>query len=369
MNSVLTPPEENMKLLIITQKVDQHDDVLGFMHGWIAAFAHECERVTVIALGVGAYHLPDNVRVHSLGKESGIELPRFIARLVYLARFYRLLFQTRHEYDAVFVHMNHEYVLLGGILWRMWRKTIALWYAHGHVPSSLPAALRIADLVFTSTKSGFRIPSPKVHVIGQGIDTERFRPHRRFSGGDEPFRVIVVGRISPVKDYETLLRAIRISLDRGCDIVCDIIGAAPRSDQETYLEKLKRDAADLGIAARINFRGKVSNQDIPDVLSEADCFVNTSRTGSLDKAMVEAMAARLPVLTSNEAMREVLGDMSDQLMFPPGDDRALAGLLCHMVQIPGGERLAIGDALRDIVSRDHDLRHFVRKICDTLRSV
>ena len=40
----------NMKILIITQKVDQNDDVLGFFHGWIAEFAKHCEQVTVYFL-------------------------------------------------------------------------------------------------------------------------------------------------------------------------------------------------------------------------------------------------------------------------------------------------------------------------------
>ncbi|MEK7538915.1 MAG: hypothetical protein AAB552_03680 [Patescibacteria group bacterium] len=58
-----------MKLLILTQKVDQNDDILGFFHGWIREFAKHAEQVTVIALGVGEYDLPKNVRVFSLGKE------------------------------------------------------------------------------------------------------------------------------------------------------------------------------------------------------------------------------------------------------------------------------------------------------------
>ena len=58
-----------MKLLIITQKVDINDDLLGFFHGWIAEFVRQCEQVTVICLQKGEYDLPRNVRVLSLGKE------------------------------------------------------------------------------------------------------------------------------------------------------------------------------------------------------------------------------------------------------------------------------------------------------------
>jgi len=59
-----------MKLLIITQKVDMNDDVLGFMHGWINEFAKHCEKITVICLQKGEHELSDNVKVLSLGKEN-----------------------------------------------------------------------------------------------------------------------------------------------------------------------------------------------------------------------------------------------------------------------------------------------------------
>ena len=58
-----------MKILICTQKVDLNDDILGFFHSWIAEFAKQCEKVTVICLYKGEYDLPGNVKVLSLGKE------------------------------------------------------------------------------------------------------------------------------------------------------------------------------------------------------------------------------------------------------------------------------------------------------------
>src|SRR5581483_12297211 len=89
-----------MKLLILTQKVDKNDPVLGFFHGWLREFANHFEFITVIALGVGEYELPQNVRVLSLGKESGV------SKLKYLSRFYKYIWQERKNYEKVFVHMN-----------------------------------------------------------------------------------------------------------------------------------------------------------------------------------------------------------------------------------------------------------------------
>ena len=60
-----------MKLLIITQKIDQNDDILGFFHRWVEEFAKNTEKVVVIAQFVGQYNLPENIEVFSMGKEMG----------------------------------------------------------------------------------------------------------------------------------------------------------------------------------------------------------------------------------------------------------------------------------------------------------
>ena len=72
-----------MKLLIVTQKVDKNDPILGFFHRWIEEFARHVEFVTVICLGVGEYSLPVNVKVLSLGKE------KKKSRLKYIFMFYK----------------------------------------------------------------------------------------------------------------------------------------------------------------------------------------------------------------------------------------------------------------------------------------
>ena len=78
-----------MRLLIVTQKVDEHDAVLGFFHRWIVGLAKHCERMTVICLEEGAHHVPENVKVLSLGKEEGVN------KLGYLYRFYKNIWRER----------------------------------------------------------------------------------------------------------------------------------------------------------------------------------------------------------------------------------------------------------------------------------
>jgi len=163
-----------MKLLIVTQKVDIQDDNLGFFHRWIEEFAKHCELLTVICLQRGEYHLPSNVKVLSLGKETRS------SRILYLWNFYKYIFLERNNYNGVFVHMNKEYVLLGGFLWKLWNKKVTLWYAHGHTNWILRVAEKIVDTIFTSTKSGCRLNSPKIKIVGQGIDVD-FRVSSRLN--------------------------------------------------------------------------------------------------------------------------------------------------------------------------------------------
>lgn len=347
-----------MKLLIITQKVDNQDDVLGFMHRWIEQFAAQCEQVTVICLFEGRHALPANVRVFSLGKEKGV------SRLEYVVRFFRIIWREHAAYDAVFVHMNQIYVLLGGLLWRALGKRVALWYAHGAVSLSLRVAEKFAQIIFTSTNSGFRLPSKKIHVVGQGIDTDFFCPGP--IGDHDGLRLVVVGRISPVKDYETLILAAEKLQQEISGLSVEIIGGAGLPEQEIYLMQLKKIVSERKLESVINFVGPLANNAIVSRVQRADVFVNTSFTGSLDKAILEAMSCGVPVLTCNEALREVLGPYTNQLMFEKKDVAGLVEKVKFLDAIGGGERVKLGQNLRQIVVKDHGLRGFVAKIISFL---
>lgn len=344
-----------MKLLIITQKVDINDDVLGFFHEWIRKFSEKFEKVTVICLKLGQCDLPGNVRVFSLGKERGL------TRFSYLKNFYKFVLNERKNYDTVFVHMNPAYVIYGGLLWKLLGKKISLWYAHGRVDFKLRLADKITDIIFTSTADGYRLKNKKTKIVGQGIDTEKFKPAQTEDKKD--FKIVSVGRISPSKDYETLIGAIKeLKNNGGANFKIEIAGQPATEDDNNYLDLLNKRLKEEKLDDIINFIGPIPNKNLPSFLNSADLFVNMSQTGSLDKAVLEAMACGSPIFTCNEALKSVLTDYGEKLMYPKKDFKKLAEKIKWIIQLEGVERQKIADDLRAIVVKNHNLNNLIEKI-------
>ncbi|MFA6519724.1 MAG: glycosyltransferase [Candidatus Paceibacterota bacterium] len=278
-----------MKLLIVTQSVDQEDSDLGFFVRWIEEFAKHAEHLEVICLKEGKHKLPANVRVHSLGKEraSMIYHTSTWRRVAYAARFYVLMWRLRHEYDTVFVHMNPEYVILGGVFWRMWGKKIALWYTHKSVDLKLRVAEKLAGIIFTASKESFRLASKKVHVMKHGIDVDFFSPDARIARGDW---ALSVGRLMPSKRHDL---AIRRAVQEGRAL--RIAGEGP--------ERARLEALAHELHASVQFLGALTQAQLRDEYRTAAYFIHTSETGSLDKVVLEALACGLPIVTNDPALK------------------------------------------------------------------
>ena len=267
-----------MRLLIVTQAVDRTDSDLGFFVRWIEEFAKHCENVIVICLREGEYSLPDNVEVAALGRAS---------RFLRAVRLWHISIARRGKYDAVFVHMNPEYIVVAGPLWRLMHKRIALWYTHKSVDLKLRIAEVFADRIFTASKESFRLKSNKVRVMGHGIDTEFFSPDPSIVRGDW---LLSVGRLMPSKRHDL---AIQIAVKEGRAL--RIAGEGP--------ERARLEALAKKLHATVQFLGGLTQAQLRDEYRRAAYLVHTSETGSLDKVVLEALACGLLVRTNDPALK------------------------------------------------------------------
>lgn len=275
-----------MRLLIVTQKVDATDANLGFFVRWIEKLAEYAE-ITVIANEVGRHALPSaQVRVLSLGKERGA------SRFGRFFRYQKLLWCRLPQTDGVFFHMCPEYVLGAHFLPRLFDKKTSLWYVHKEVSWRLRLAALLVDKIFTASEQSCRLKRKKVEIVGHGVTAEFFAPR-----GDAPrgLRLVTVGRIAPVKDLRTLVLGFLELRKRFSDATFSVVGEPITAQDHAHLEDLRR------ISSGAQFIGGVSQGELPRLLADATVFVHASRTGSMDKAVLEALATGLPVFTSSEA--------------------------------------------------------------------
>jgi glycosyltransferase involved in cell wall biosynthesis len=359
-----------MKLLILTQKIDSGDDVLGFFHNWVAEFAKQCESLTVICLEKGEYDLPDNVKVLSLGKERASQKSKVYkveSKLRYILNFYKYIWKYRKEYDSVFVHMNQIYVVLGGVFWRIWKKKIGLWYTHKQVSLSLRMAERLVDIIFTASKESFSLKSRKLKVMGHGVFSEKFIKVKVKSQELESgkFRVLTVGRISPLKDLKTLIKAVGELKIKNYEL--KIVGRAGTDEQEKYFQEVKDLAKKLKTEDNVRFIGSVPNREVVKYYSQADLFINMAPTGGLDKAILEAMSCEVPVLVCNKTLEDDLSRINSNFIFEYKNYKELSEKIKFILDMRAEERIEIGKKLRKIVIEKHDLKNLIKRIVEKMK--
>lgn len=343
-----------MRLLIITQKIDIHDPVLGFFHRWVEEFSKHCEKIIVVALGVGEYHLPESVRVLSLGKETGV------SRLKYLRRLAKYLWQERKNYDTVFVHMNQEYILLSGWWWRLTGKKIWFWRNHPLGSWLTKVAVKFSHRLFCTSPQSFTAQFAKVELMPAGIDTDKFKPDSHLI--KEPGSILCLGRISPVKKLEQLVGAVTIIKKDHPELAgrlrVQIVGDCLPADRN-YLRQIKQMVIDNSLEELATFHPARSNNDVVSLYNESELYVNMTPSGSLDKTILEAMACGTLILISNRAF---IGQVDEQMIFEEGQTASLAGKIMTILSLSSEARSSLSVGLRDYVISNHSLSLLVKKI-------
>ena len=160
--------------------------------------------------------------------------------------------------------------------------------------------LRLAKKVIITTGMtrehvlGF-VGEDRIGYVPNGVDTGSFMKKSVKRG--KKFRIVSVGRLYRIKNYDSLVRA--AARIRDSEVV--IYGEGP---ERPNLEKLaKEQGCDLKLP------GLVPNERLPDELNKADVFVLPSHSEGMPKALLEAMACQLPCIVSNlPTLREIIRD-------------------------------------------------------------
>jgi glycosyltransferase involved in cell wall biosynthesis len=195
------------------------------------------------------------------------------------------------------------------------------------------------------------INSARVHTIYNGLNIDRFvNTGNRSLGGQ---RVVSVGNIRRVKGHDVFVRAAAIIAQRFPRARFTIAGEIL---EQQYFQELLTLIDKLGLADRFSFEGGVT--DLPSFLAGADIFVLPSRSEGFSNALIEAMAASLPVVATKVGGNpEAVKDGVTGLLVSPEDPGALADALQELLSDSerswamgtAGRRLAIDEFSNDRV--------------------
>jgi len=222
-------------------------------------------------------------------------------------------------------------------------------------------AICVSDEVVNFYRDKLGLKETQLIMIPNAIDVSLFNGHEPQEelrshlgiGGDE-FIFTCSARLHVQKAHEVLIGAVKILNERQAgNFRVLLVGDGPRRDELRGLVKSE------GLGERILFLGL--RQDIPDILLQSDAFVLSSDYEGLSLAILEAMAARLPVIaTTVGGNPQVVENGTNGFLVPPRNSLLLADAMERLIDDPG-LAARLGASGRSKVEGTYDIQSVTRQ--------
>ena len=271
--------------------------------------------------------------------------PRAVLDIVRLLR--------RHRVDAVHSHEFAPSVYGAAAAWALRKPHVITMHSNLYFAKARRrvAAMRWAATHSTAVVAVSRdtradierflgVSATQVQVIINGVASRpgvRERLRRELALADDELLVVALGNVSPRKNHILLLRALIQLGMRRPDLRWHL--AVAGTDQGSAAE-LRGAAAQHGVADRCHLLGH--RGDTEDVLAGSDVFAMSSLHEGMPLAIIEAMFARRPIVSSSAGgIAEMIADGSEGILTPVGDVDAMSAALERLLSDPAlRERMA-----------------------------
>jgi glycosyltransferase involved in cell wall biosynthesis len=259
-----------------------------------------------------------------------------------------------------------------GQRWLLGAKRFGFRAAYAGAGKLVDGFVCVSDDVAAAVRRAYRPPADRLFVIPNGVDVARYGAAGTPAGDAARERVraalglssgarllIVVAKLFAQKGHRVLLDALR-DVERAADDAVLLVGEGPER------EALERVAGELRLPG-VRFLG--NRPDIPELLAASDLFVLPSLWEGLPMALLEAMAAGLPVVATDVAgSRQVVVDGESGILVPPGDAGALARAITRLAG-DGAERARLGRGARSRVEREFSAARQAERHAEAYASV
>jgi teichuronic acid biosynthesis glycosyltransferase TuaC len=212
----------------------------------------------------------------------------------------------------------------------------------GNAVSSLDAVVAVSQKM-ADAATALGAPRRPVEVVPNGADraiffpraVEQARAHLGLPQGEQI--ISYVGKLVPRKGVDTLIEAMGILAER--DTPTPLLLVAGIGELR---ESMEARAAELGIAGRMRFLGKIPHDDVPMAMAAGDVFVLPSLSEGLPTVVCEAMSCGRPVVaTAVDGTPEIVRDGETGFLVTPKDPEGLARALAAILDDPSlAQRMA-----------------------------
>jgi glycosyltransferase involved in cell wall biosynthesis len=310
------------------------------------------------------------IEVVALGRGPGFR-PRLGHAIAALAE--------RHR--ATVIHAHHYSPFVYSCVARLWRPGLRVVFTeHGRLSDAPPSSKRrLANQVLARFPHKIFAVSEglKAHMVGEGFSADaidvlyngidvgplpdaaaRSRARERLGVGPDVLVIGTIARLDPVKDLETLIRAVaQVSeaSNLGPGVRSPLLIIVGDGSERARLENV---AAELRVTSCVRFLGH--RDDARDYLAACDIYANSSITEGVSLTILEAMAAGVPVVATRVGGTPEVIDQTCGRLTPPRDPAAFASAVMELAADPA-LRLRLGQRGRQVVETRFTLDRMVRQ--------
>ncbi|HMS40965.1 MAG TPA: glycosyltransferase family 4 protein [Pyrinomonadaceae bacterium] len=224
------------------------------------------------------------------------------------------------------------------------------------------SGLNLCDgLIAVSNESARQLreitPNAKISIIPNAIDVTDF-DFKTEKKSENFVRLLFVGAIGKLKGERDLIKALTILRDKNLNLKVSFLGYGAES-LKSYCDELK-------ITDFIEFLGAVSLKERLGFFEKADIFVLPTYAEAMPMSVIEAMAAGLPVISTNVGgIPELVEDGENGFLFECGDVSVLAEKILLLAE-DKNLRQKFGKKAREKARKEFDFNQYTEKLRDFL---
>lgn len=344
-------------LLVINYAMDEKSQVFSHQIELVNQLSSKFDQITVLTAQVGVCNTEKNVKVVSFDWVEG-------KRVSSLLRFLKVFIRTvrSEKYTVLFSHMTSVQSAFISPITRSIKLKHYLWYAHTSNGIFLKVSRLFSDGIITSTPGSCPLKGNKVYLIGQSINSKKFK--KKNSNTQLIKNLVHIGRFDPSKNIKEIVYEVKKLQSNFPDLKLEVIGSASSDRFKDYELNVKAKFNSEVQLGWLKFTPHIPRSSLPEILQTYDCFIHSFQ-GSLDKTIVEATFSGLPVITINNEYRKIFGSWN---LTNTGMNNSLKDEAQLLLNLDGSKRQSEVDRRYEVALKQHELTGWIDRLVSILKS-